>query len=313
MSTPGAVALAVDIGGTKIEAALVGADGRLVPGSRSRRPTGRELTPAGLRLAVRSCLDDSFAARGAADVIGVGIGSAGPVDLVEGRILPKNLPLLHGVAIRDEVGAVVPGRPAILSLDGTCIAVAEQWIGATSGTSSSMSLVVSTGIGGGIVLDGRIVGGVSGNAGHIGQMRIADPDGDGDGDSDGTLEGVASGPSSVEWARRRGWAGASGEDLARDCAADHPVALAAVRRSATAVGTAIASVATLLDLGAVAIGGGFSRVTPWYLDAVRDAAWAGAFFDYSRDVAVRRTGLGDEGPLIGAGALVHRPVLGGPS
>ena len=59
----------------------------------------------------------------------------------------------------------------VLRLDGTCIALAEQWVGANRAAASSMSLVVSTGVGGGIVLEGRIVSGRSGNAGHIGQIH----------------------------------------------------------------------------------------------------------------------------------------------
>ena len=112
------------------------------------------------------------------------------------------------------------------------------------------------------LLDGRAVAGRSGNAGHIGQIHVADADPE-EG-SDGTLESIASGPSSVAWARRRGFAGATGEDLARAVAAGDPVALAAVARSAAAVGPAIADVATLLD--------------------VRDFAWTQLLREHWRDI-----------------------------
>jgi glucokinase len=300
------LALAVDIGGTKVETALVAADGTVIPGSRHREPTGRTLPPAAFLESLGRCIDRSMARAADGDVVGIGIGSAGPVDIAAGRIRPKNLPLLHGLGVRDEVARRV-GLRTRLRLDGTCIALAEAWVGANRTAASSMSLVVSTGIGGGIVVDGRILSGRTGNAGHVGQIHVRDPDRTTE--FDGTLEGIASGPSSVAWAQRRGWAGSTGEDLGRSALAGDAVARDAIQRSATAVGTAIADVATLLDIDAFAIGGGFSHVTDWYLGAVRDAARAGAVFDYSRDVAVRATGLDTEGPLIGAAALVHRSSL----
>ena len=301
------LALAIDIGGTKVETALVDDDGQIVADSRHRLPTGRDITPHGLGRALEVCVTASNAKAGDAVIVGVGIGSAGPVDLSAGKILPKNLPLLHGFEVRAFVQDLIPDRPVELRLDGTCIALAEHWIGATRGTASSMSIVVSTGVGGGIMLDGRIVFGRSGNAGHIGQIHLDRSD-DGTAD-DGTLEGIASGLRSVDWARRRGWTGLTGEDLGRAAAAGDATAAAAIRRSATAVGRAIANVATLLDLEAVAIGGGFPNVSPSYLDIVRISARDDAVFDYSRDVAIHSSGLEGDGPLIGAAALVHRPHL----
>ncbi|TFB58313.1 ROK family protein [Cryobacterium sp. TMT1-62] len=304
---PNSLALAIDIGGTKIETALVDDDGHIVAQSRHRVPTGRDMDSHGLGLALEGCVMASTAKSGGTVIVGVGIGSAGPVDLAAGMILPKNLPLLRGFPVRSFVEDLVPDRPVELRLDGTCLALAEHWIGATRGTSSSMSIVVSTGVGGGIMLDGRIVFGRSGNAGHIGQIHLDRSD---DGTSDGgTLEGIASGLRSVDWARRHGWSGQTGEDLGRSAGAGDAIAIAAVQRSAAAVGRAIANVATLLDLEAVAIGGGFSHVSPSYLDIVRGSARDHAVFDYSRDVAILSSGLGSDGPLIGAAALIHRPHL----
>ena len=97
-----------------------------------------------------------------------------------------------------------------------------------------------------------------------------------------------------------------GEDLARDAAAGDAIARAAIERSAKAVGEALADAATLVDLDMVAIGGGFSRVSADYIDLVQQALTASAAHEYSRRTRVVRSGLGDEGPLIGAAALVLR-------
>jgi len=300
------VALAIDIGGTKLEAALVTAAGEVVAASRVRRPTGHEIDQAGLRVAVADAVAAALAALPAgARLIGAGIGSAGPVDLVQGTIGPVNMPHARGfalvAAVRDALAAA--GHPEVevaLRHDGGALALAEAWIGATAGTRASLSIVVSTGVGGGFVVGGRPMSGASGNAGHLGQTRAEAWDGL-------TLEEVASGPSSAAWARTQGWAGTTGEDLGRDAAAGDPIARSAIERSATAVGRALADAATLVDLDAIAIGGGFSRVSADYVELVAAAAAASAALPYSQATRIVRTGLGDEGPLIGAAALIVGP------
>ncbi|MDR6867058.1 glucokinase [Microbacterium resistens] len=296
------LALAVDVGGTKLEAALVAADGRVVPSSRSRRPTGPDATPESLRLAVAEVVAHALAARdGDAVLVGAGVGSAGPIDRERGLIHPVNMPHARGFDLRAAVadGAVAAGASisTVLAHDGGCLALAESWLGATQGAHTSLSIVVSTGVGGGFVVDGRYLPGASGNAGHLGQVHA---------DGALTLEQVASGPASVAWARTQGWSGERGEDLARDAAAGDRIARAAIERSARAVGEALADASTLVDLEVVAIGGGFSRVADDYVELVQEALTATAVHDYSRRTRVVRSGLGDEGPLIGAAALVLR-------
>lgn len=295
--------VAVDIGGTKLETAVVDGAGRILAGTRARRPTGRARARADVVASLRESVAASVAAS-PAPVTAAGIGSAGPVDLMTGTVSPHNLPLLQGLPVQ-EIVADVAGVPAVLRLDGTCIAVAEGWLGATRGSAVSMSMVVSTGVGGGIIADGRPLAGASGNAGHIGQMHIhlGEPT---DSVEDSTLEAAASGPAAVRWARTKGWGGASGEDLAEGVRRGDPIAERATRRSARMVGQAIASVSTLLDLEAVAVGGGFSRVRTDYVDIVREAAHAHAIFPYARRVRIAASGLGDQGPLLGAAALALR-------
>jgi glucokinase len=299
------VALAVDLGGTKLEAALVTVDGQIVGGSRTRRPTGPEADATVLRNAVFEAVAGARSALGVdAILVGAGIGSAGPVDLVAGTISPVNMPRAHGFPLVETVSAALADAglselTVQLRHDGGALALAEAWIGATRDARASMSIVVSTGIGGGFVVGGRPMSGASGNAGHLGQTRGEAWDGL-------TLEEVASGPSSVAWARAQGWGGSTGEDLARDAAGADAIARAAIERSAGAVGRALADAATLMDLEAIAIGGGFSRVSADYVELVAAAAAASAALPYSRATRIVRSGLGDEGPLIGAGALVLR-------
>jgi glucokinase len=304
------VVLAVDFGGTKVEAALVDEAGALVDGSRFRHPTGRDRTAEELADAVATVVTAALQALpDGTSLRGIGIGSAGPIDREQGLVSPVNLQVWRDFPLRDTVVAVARKSghvvPALLRLDGLCITLAENWVGAGRGRDNMMGMIVSTGVGGGVISGGSVVSGFSGNAGHIGQVEVP---GFTDVDAPCTLEEIAAGPHTVAWAQARGFEGSTGEDLARAYAAKDRIAVAAVTRSGTAIGRAIASVSTLLDLELVVIGGGFARVTPDLFDIIRTAIDRYSRFDYARRVEVLPTGLDTDGPLIGAAALVYRSV-----
>ncbi|WP_253259232.1 ROK family protein [Subtercola boreus] len=298
--------LSIDCGGTKVEAALVDAEGRVLEASRYRQPTGPQRTAEALALQVRSVVQDSLASMpGDSKLRGIGVGSAGPINLKRGSVSPVNLAVWQDFDIRSlvEAAAAEMGYEsnAVIRLDGLCIALAEHWVGAAMGRDTVLGMIVLTGIGGGIITGGRMTLGATGNAGHIGQIEVAGytaPTGG------CTLEEIASGPSTVRWARTLGWNGRTGEDLAISYAEGETVAVRAVQRSASAIGRALASVSTLLDLEMVVIGGGSSRVTPDLFALIRQSVLRHAPLDYVQDMQIIPTGLNEDGPLIGAAALV---------
>ncbi|MCU1409933.1 MAG: sugar kinase [Rhodoglobus sp.] len=305
-------ALAVDLGGTKIEAALVDPSGVLLAGSRFRAPTGRASSSDQLAASADSVVAQALEALpdGAA-LVGVGIGSAGPIAVDRGLVSPLNLPSWRDFPLRDHIAALVASLrgtavPTILRMDGECITLAEHWVGAGQGVDNLMGMVVSTGIGGGLILGGMAVAGPTGNAGHIGHIEVGGFDEACLCGGTGCVEAVASGPNTARWARSQGWVGETGEDLAASYAAGDEIAITAVRRSARAIGQAIASATALVDLEVVAVGGGFSHVAPDLLDYVREAIAKRAPFPFVAKVRVIPSGLSGEGPLIGAAALVHR-------
>lgn len=302
------VALAVDFGGTKVESALVTASGEVVAGSRSRAATGREATDAQLQLSVRTVVEHALAALGGHDLVGAGIGSAGPIDRTAGTISPVNVPAWRGYPLRSFVASLVAEAgfevPVTLEMDGVAIVLAEHWVGAAQGVADMMGMVVSTGVGGGIISGGHVLTGPTGNAGHIGHVEVAGIVGEDTFGNPEVLEAMASGPHTVAYARRHGFAGTTGEELAAAYAAGDPVAIDAIKRTGRAVGKAIASATALLDLEVVAIGGGFSQATPDLFDYIREAI-AGFHLEFVRKVKVVPSGLSGEGPLIGAAALVH--------
>lgn len=310
MTSPRSIALAVDFGGTKVEAGLVDSDGSVLEGSRFRNPTGSASTSEQLAEAVRGVVRSALAAvPDDAALLGVGIGSAGPVDVANGLVSPLNLPVWRGFALRELVQAEVPGVHVEFRMDGLCIALAEHWVGAARGYDNIMGMIVSTGIGGGLIVQGRAIQGPTGNAGHIGHVEVGGFDDICNCGGVACVEGIASGPKSVAWAQRQGFTGTTGEELSAAYAAGDPIAVAAVERAGRAIGQSIASATALVDLDLVAIGGGFSRVTPDLFDYIRTAIAKREQFGFVTKVVVVPSALSDAGPLIGAAALIHRGEL----
>ncbi|WP_345000867.1 ROK family protein, partial [Tsukamurella soli] len=239
-------------------------------------------------------------------VTGVGAAVPGPVDELGGRAAPINLPALHGFPLRDRIAdAAGAGLPIRFRRDGVAVVLAAQWLGGARGASSALGIVLSTGVGGGLIVGGRALGG---NAGHIGQMQVAGMSGGDCLGSDTMLESVASGPNIVSWAREQGFAGITGTDLAAAYAAGDPVAVAAVARCAAATGQAIGSALALVPVDVVAIGGGFARVAPDLVDRIA-AVVAAHPLGYVAAARVVDAGLDGDAPLVGAAALVYRAEL----
>ena len=302
-----AVALALDLGGTKAEAALVDETGQILPGSRFRQPTGPGASSDQLAAAVVAVVAQAAATLPHdTDLRGVGIGSAGPVQAADNLVSPLNLPVWRGFPLQQLVADTVTGVPVTLRVDGLCITLAEHWVGAGRGYNNVMGMIVSTGVGGGLVLGGKTVAGPTGNAGHIGHIEVAGFDDPCACGGQGCLEAVASGPKTVAWAQRQGWLGSSGEELATAYAGGDAIAIAAVTRSGVAIGRAVASATALVDLEVVAIGGGFSAVTPDLFAIARLEVAKRHEFDFVRKVRIVPSGLSSDGPLVGAAALVHR-------
>jgi len=140
--------LALDIGGTKIAAGLVDAKGVVL--HTNRQPTPRSADPDQVWAAAERTIADALAAAGG-EVSGVGISSAGPISPAEGTISPVNIGAWRGFPVVDRVVAAVPGVPVRLAGDGLCMALGEHWRGAGQGAAFMLGMVVSTGIGGGLV------------------------------------------------------------------------------------------------------------------------------------------------------------------
>lgn len=286
--------LALDIGGTKIAAALV-EDGRV-----QRHVRRRTADPWASVVAV---LDE---ARGGRAVRGVGIGCGGPVDAVAGTVSPINIDGWDGFPLRSRVAELVPGVPVELAGDGVCMALGEAHHGAGRGVTDLLGVVVSTGVGGGLVAGGRPVAGRTGNAGHVGHV-VVEPDGVPCGcGGRGCLETVTSGPSLVRRARARGWVGADAAGLAAAARTGDPVARAVFREGGLALGRVLASVGAVCDFDLVVLGGGVAAAGPLLCDPVTEAIDVHAGLCFLRRLRVVPAELGELAGLVGA-ALLPEP------
>jgi glucokinase len=287
------VVLAVDIGGTKMSAGLVGADGRVHRQAEVATPATEPLLEEAMRGLLTS-VSEGTSPRA------IGLASAGPVDPPRGRVSPVNIPSWRDFPLLDLVGVIMPGVPSVLVGDGIAAAVGEHWLGAGRGVESLLGIVVSTGVGGGLVLNGTAYPGPSGNAGHIGHV-VADPAGPPCScGATGCVEAYASGPSMVRWAHSQGWTGPDARALSADAARGEVVALAAFDRGAQALARGIAATAALCDLDRVVIGGGVSAAGEILFEPLRTHLAGFLTLDYVQRLTVRPFELGRSAGLLGA-------------
>jgi len=295
-------ALALDIGGTKIAAGLVDADGALLHHAKLPTPDG---DAEAVWTVVDTLVTEALAEAGGR-VRGVGISSAGPIDLPGGTVSPINITQWQGFPVVERVSTLT-GAPVRLGGDGLCMALGERWRGAGVGAPFLLGMVVSTGVGGGLVLDAAPYVGRTGNAGHVGHV-VVEPDGEPCScGGRGCVETVAAGPRMAQWARKNGWdapAGADAKELADAANAGDPVALQAFRRGATAVAAMIASVSAVCDLDLVVVGGGVAKSGALLFDPLREALSTYARLEFLRGLRVLPAELGSDAGLVGAAALL---------
>ena len=275
-------ALALDIGGTKLAAALVSDEG--IVSRRAFSPTPRSSDPDALFEALVAMLPDASGA----EVCGVGCG--GPMRAGGAEVSPLNIPAWRGFPLRGRLRQIT-GLPVFVDNDAKALALGEGWRGAAAGERDFIAMVVSTGVGGGIVLDGRLLDGAEGNAGHIGHV-IVEPEGRPCAcGARGCLEAEASGLAIA--AMTGGPPADAGPEV--------------MARTGRLVGRAVASVANLLDLrlavvaGSVALGFG----APFF-DAAQAELDRSARLDFSVGTRIVPAALGADAGLVGAAAVGWR-------
>ncbi|NGO41495.1 ROK family protein [Streptomyces ureilyticus] len=303
---------ALDIGGTKIAGALVDGQGRIL--LRAQRATPAQEDGDTIMGAVEAVLGELTGSPLWSRASALGIGSAGPVDASKGTVSPVNIPGWRDYPLVERVRAATDGLPVELIGDGVAITAAEHWQGAARGHDNALCMVVSTGVGGGLVLGGRLHPGPTGNAGHIGHISV-----DLDGDlcpcgSRGCVERIASGPNIARRAIEGGWQpGPDGDTSAAAVAAaaraGDPVALASFERAAHALAAGIAATANLVEIDIAVIGGGVGKAGDLLFTPLRAALRDYATLSFAQRLTVAPAQMGTDAGLVGAAAaaLSRRP------
>ncbi|SDT26702.1 ROK family protein [Actinopolymorpha singaporensis] len=302
--------LAVDIGGTKIAAGVVDADGRVLVSDRAPTLASHDDDADAIWARLHALCESVLDAAGRPAIQGVGVGCGGPMRWPEGAVSPVNLLPWRDFPLRARLAAAYPGLPVRVHNDAVAVVVAEHWQGAGRGVANMLGMVVSTGVGGGLILGGRLIDGGSGNAGHVGHM-VVDPQGPPCGcGSRGCVEAFARGPGLAAWAREQGWRPndptANARDLADDARADHKVARAAFERAGWALGLGIASAVALCDVERVVLGGGVSQVGPLLFDPLERTLREYARMEFTRHVKVERPILDQDAGIVGAAGFILR-------
>ncbi|MEO3978330.1 ROK family protein [Streptomyces sp. CAU 1734] len=303
---------ALDVGGTKIAAGLVDTDGRIH--LRVRRPTPAREDAETVMDAVTAVLGELRGSPLWTRVSAVGIGSAGPVDASAGTVSPVNVPGWRAFPLVERVRLTTGELPVELIGDGAAMAAAEHWQGAARGCRDALCMVVSTGVGGGLIIGGRLHPGPTGNAGHIGHISV-----DLDGDlcpcgGRGCVERIASGPNIARRALANGWRPGPGGDtsaaaVAAAARAGDPAAVASFERAARALAAGIAATAGLVEIETAVVGGGVAGAGDVLFVPLRRALREYATLSFVRGLTVVPALMGTDAGLVGAAAaaLPARP------
>lgn len=312
-------ALAIDIGGTKLAAAVVDGQGRVLASERMLTPPvsrGDDLFEV-LEALCRRVLQTA-----GGDVIATGVGCGGPMQYPAGIVSPLNIvspannPVWRDFPLRSRLAEAF-GWGCVVDNDAKALALGERWQGAGRGSNNMLGMVVSTGVGGGIILDGKLLHGFAGNAGHIGHI-IVWPNGPLCGcGARGCVEGVASGSG---LARRLSAAiegglktslprGSTAVEIAAAARQGDVLADELFRTAGEGVGRGVASAAALLDLELVVIGGSIA-LHAWDLlgPSLEATLRASTQLDFTRGLRVVQAELGDQAGLLGAALLAFQSV-----
>ena len=282
------VILAVDIGGTKFAAGLVTMRGELLDRAivRVERDVGPQSHFGALAGIVQQQLEQAHEHH-EVRVRAVGIGCAGPIERHCTTVSPVNISSWREFPLREHL-VELTDLPVYGDLDAKALALSEGWLGAARGVPNFCAMTVSTGVGGGIVLDGELLDGATGNAAHVGHI-IVEPGGRRCGcGARGCLEAEASGPA-IEAITGRPPTEPTYEIM---------------QRTGRLVGRAAASICNTLDLDLVVVGGsvafGFAAT---FFNAAQEELDRHPQLTSNRSARVVSARLGDRGPLIGAGAV----------
>lgn len=303
--------LAADLGGTNIRVAAVGCDGRVLRLSRCRTPSvasAEGIAAAIAKLAEEAC---SFTDR-RVKPLAFGLAVPALVDSANGvTISAPNLPQLDGVPFASMIGGTC-GLPVALENDANAAAAGEHWLGASRNVATSVCVTLGTGVGGGIMLNGRLWRGIDGTAGEIGHICV-EPEGAPCGcGGNGCVEQYSSATAVVRVARELKsefpvstlqTERITSLDVYNAAKAGDPLALEVFRRAGSYLGIALASLVNTLNPEAIVIGGGAAAGFDLLIEHISSEVRQRAFRRPAERVKLVPASLGDLAGLLGSARL----------
>ena len=299
----------IDIGGTLLRVMLA-RDAAM--GEHRKRPTDADGGPAEAVDAIRAMMDELAGQAGLAlpDVAAIGVGVPGPSDFERGILIdPPNLPLWHEAPLGEMLTAAT-GIPTHLQNDANLAAYGELHHGAGRGAGDMVYVTVSTGIGGGIIIDGRLYSGSGGTAGEVGHIVVEAEGPTCHCGARGCLEMLASGTAIARVARARVASGEStslsgraeidAADVSEAAAAGDAVALEVLHQAGRYLGLGLGSILNILDPELLVLGGGAIQAGEPLLQPMRLAIELQAFPSTFSHVRIELAELGQDAGLIGA-------------
>jgi glucokinase len=302
--------IGIDIGGTKVAIGIVDEFGSVH--AQTRIPTNLIIPPSEMIEQIVQSIHLLFEESGLhlEQVMGIGIGAPGPVDAQNGMITcPPNLPNWIQVPIVAELEATF-GVPVRLENDASAAALAEKWVGAAQDNGNFVYMTISTGIGAGLYLDGRLITGSRGNAGDIGHMVIDPTKGTCPCGQKGCFEWLASGTAIA----RRG-SEIMGAELTTKEVFDlykekHPKIYTMIDDVFTSIGIGCVTIINLFDPEKIVIGGGVSQAGAPLFTAVEEYVSRYALNPAGRKTSIVPAASGQHAGVIGAAALIIRNLKG---
>ena len=305
------VVLGIDVGGTKLAAGAVTPDGTV---SHYHRVPTPQHADAEMLFATVKELIARVQRQCARQIVALGIGCGGPMRYPAGIVSPLHIPGWQAFPLRERLAEAF-ALPAILDNDAKAFAIGEALFGAGRGAPNVLGVTISTGAGGGIVLNGKLYHGESGNAGHIGHVIVSAAGPRCACGAIGCLTAYASGTGMAERVRdalqhgeqsRLGalpTADITGQRIAQAAAAGDPLAQRLFTEAGHALARGIVSVANLLDINRVVLGGGIMQSGDVILTPFHDGLRESLRLDYTQELDVRLSELGRYAGIIGAATL----------
>ena len=294
--------IGVDIGGTNLKIGALLPNGEVL--YKMTTPSQVQEGRDSVINRIVNAIEEVERRAGELDLAGVGIGIAGAVNQRDGMVVQApNLPGWEGFRVVEELSEVL-SCPIVIDNDANVFTLGEGWRGAARESRNFCCLTLGTGVGGGLVLDGRLWYGVDGTAGEVGHI-VVEPDGiPCDCGGRGCLEMYASATALVRMAREKGEGeGITADEIARRARGGDEQCRHLFSSLARYLGIAMTDLVNLLNLDMIVLGGGLSESCDLFLDEARKEMLDRSFTVPGERVKVVPAELSSEGGMIGAAFL----------